>query len=107
MPVIEPIGRRRTGYSAFAEYDRSLWSWAMPSSTHALTPRFACAKLCPKQEANPRMAPHAPRRRQQISDRKRCGHGDGRTVAPLLVAGVAVRGIAGSRRPAEEDRRDG
>src|SRR6266550_8493099 len=53
MPVIEPIGHRRTGYSAFAEYDRSLWSCAMPSSTHALTPRVACAKLCPKQEAKP------------------------------------------------------
>ena len=50
---------------------------------------------------------HASRRRQQIPDRKRCGDGDGRIAAPLLDAGAAVGGIAGSRLPAEEDRGDG
>jgi hypothetical protein len=50
---------------------------------------------------------HAPRRGQQIPDRKRGGHADGRVAASVLDPGALVRRAAGSRRAAEEDRRDG
>src|SRR5205807_1635246 len=71
----------------------------------ALTLPLPCAKLA--QTTTTPEAAHAPRRGQQIPDRERAGHRHGRAAAPLLASGLAVGGIAGSRRAAEEDRRDG
>ena len=63
-------------------------------------------QACPKAKQL-RRTRHAPRRRQQVPHRERCGNGNGRIAAPVLDAGAAVGGIARGRRPAEEDRRDG